>query len=142
MKDLTKYFIDLSKCSEEQRNHIYSIMRDRGEFLKFDSYTYDSWKMLNYSAIDKGWLCSGYNWEGLKDKTELTYPEFIKLFEGGEDNNGWIKIGDDGRISYDGDIWGVDKYNRCVHYFSEEDFIEIGYLTHYQPVVKPEPPKF
>lgn len=81
MNEKEKYFIDLSKCSEDERKHIYSIIHDRNEFLKPDSYTHDCWKMLNYSNIDERWHCSGENWDGLKNKTELTYSEFIKLFE-------------------------------------------------------------
>lgn len=61
--------------------------------------------------------------------------------KGEGENNGWIKIGEDGKINYNGLMWGVDK-SGFVHYFSEEDFIEIGCLTHYQPIQKPEPPKF
>ena len=54
------------------------------EFIKPNFYTDKDFMMLKFCTIEERWGCSGKNWDGLKHKTELTYPEFIKLFEGGE----------------------------------------------------------
>lgn len=86
MKDLTKYFIDLSKCSEEQRKHIISLLPEK----EFDNQYQISRHHfhLSFDEDDQWWV---YN--STIGKTELTYPEFIKLFEGGEgENNGWIRV--------------------------------------------------
>lgn len=62
-----------------------------------------------------------------------------KSLQGIEDNNGWIKVGEDNIIPYDGDLWGVMK-NGDIFSFSENDFIAKGLLTHYQPIIKPQLP--
>ena len=73
-----KYFIDLSKCSEEQIKEIEKLT-DR----KIDE-CYLSDKLFFY---DGKWEASG-GYAILKlNLTELTYPDFIKLFEGGEEEN-------------------------------------------------------
>ncbi len=87
----TKCFIDLSKCSEEQIENIYNTVKET-EFIKPNFYTDKDFMMLKFCTIEERWGCSGKNWDGLKHKTELTYPEFIKLFEDGEKYDGWIKI--------------------------------------------------
>lgn len=86
MKEKEKYFIDLSKCSEEQIENIYNTVKET-EFIKPNFYTDKDFMMLKFCTIEERWGCSGKNWDGLKHKTELTYPEFIKLFEGGEGEN-------------------------------------------------------
>ena len=72
-------YIDLSKCSEEQRKHIFSLLPkciNEEDYMIFDSF-------YNLHS-DKGrWYC-GSSWVSIV-KTELTYPEFIKLFEDGEE---------------------------------------------------------
>lgn len=75
-----KYFIDLSKCSGEQIENIYNTVKETG-FIKPNFYTDKDFMMLKFCTIEERWGCSGKNWDGLKYKTELTYPEFIKLFE-------------------------------------------------------------
>lgn len=82
MKDLTKIFIDLSKCSEEQQKHIFSLLP---EPEKPDYYeVYNNYKYLQFIPASKfgndRWMVDKQAF----NKTELTYPEFIKLFEGGE----------------------------------------------------------
>ena len=125
-------FIDLSKCSEEERKRVEKIT---GIIIYRDHF------YIHFHSVEKKWLAFTC-FKNQERKKEIQYPDFIKVFEGGEgENNGWIKIGEDGKIYYDGEIWGVDKAG-YVHYFSIDDFIEIGYLTHYQPLQKPEPPKF
>lgn len=100
MKDLTKIYLDLSKCTEEEQKNIYTIL---GDTLKFESPSIGfNFPIMHYH---KGmWIRTNFFQDKAKednflaDKTELTYPEFIKLFEGGEskevlqvDNNEWIK---------------------------------------------------
>lgn len=77
MKDLTKVFIDLSKCSEDEQKHIFSLLpeaEDSGQYIDVSHLTF-----LQMDS-DGRWE----TWELPHDKTELTYPEFIRLFEGGE----------------------------------------------------------
>lgn len=62
-----------------------------------------------------------------------------KTLRGIEYNNGWIKIGEDGIIPYEGNIWGLTEDGK-VFFFGEDEFIEKGWLTHYQPIEKPELP--
>lgn len=141
MKDLTKYFIDLSKLSEERVKEIRLLIFGSGEQSTHlvSGYTDGIVRTKLHYHESKIWTVAASDCN--LEKTELLYPEFIKLFDGGEgENNGWIKIGEDGKINYNGLMWGVDK-SGFVHYFSEGDFIEIGYLTHYQPIKKPLPPK-
>ncbi len=82
MKDLTKYFIDLSKLSEEQQKRIISML----PVSEFDSDYQISVKyhFLHFLYINKWYV--GRLGEIL-DKTELTYHEFIKLFKGEEGEN-------------------------------------------------------
>lgn len=75
-----KYFIDLSKCSEEQRKHIFSLLPERKKTVQ---YWFDKQNILLYfDNVDGLWWVNGDI--APIEKTELTYPEFIKLFEGGE----------------------------------------------------------
>lgn len=84
MKDLTKYFIDLSKLSGDKLKSLVPILENAGYhvyfedriFLKHGKYHKPYFHLLN----NKSWMSSLF----LVMKTELTYPEFIKLFEGGE----------------------------------------------------------
>lgn len=78
-----KYFIDLSKLSEEQQKHIFSLLPE--PILSDDYDIRGKYKYLlitddydNY--CDKWYVDFRYD-----DRTEITYPEFIKLFEGGEE---------------------------------------------------------
>lgn len=71
--DKSKFYLDLSKCTEEERKHIKTLTG-----IKNDSERI----YLSFSPIQNVW---GYfNSIGIKNKTGLTYPDFIKLFEGGE----------------------------------------------------------
>ena len=70
-----KYFIDLSKCSEEQRKHIKSITKISEHYINYAPYLFfcNNWKKSHGGYVKRANL------------TELQYPEFIKLFEGGEE---------------------------------------------------------
>lgn len=81
ISNIEKYFIDLSKCSEEQRKHIFSLLPDRKKTVQ---YWFDKHNILLYFDDEDGlWWVNGDI--APADKTEITYPEFIKLFEGGEE---------------------------------------------------------
>ena len=77
LDDLTKYFIDLSKCSEEQQKHIFSLLPKK-------QYK-NQYKISEYHFI-LHWIGV---WDVVNDdyynKTELLYPDFIKLLERGEE---------------------------------------------------------
>lgn len=91
MKDLTKYYLNLEKCSEDEIKSLPQILENAGEKIHDEALNYlsegmngktfnclaitdfDIWTLWNENAI----ICLNH--------TELTYPEFIKLFEGGEE---------------------------------------------------------
>lgn len=74
MEAITKenIFLDLSKLSEEQIKKIKDI-------IKYEIEEIEHYPLLIY-------LCDVWNQckKNLNGRTELFYPEFIKLFEGGE----------------------------------------------------------
>lgn len=156
MKDKTKIYIDLSKCTEEERKHIFSLLPEccgNGQYVYNDRFA----KHLRYNSYHQSWVTGLYSND--KRLKELTYPEFIKLFEGAEDdNNGWIKIESEADLPKEaGDYWAVWKDGEVARkqFFcgaikniyspngniSEYDWW-LRHITHYQPIVKPEPPKF
>jgi|SRR5690606_33067187 len=140
MKDLTKVFIDLSKLSEEQIKKIENI-------IKYEIEEIEHYPLLIY-------LCDVWNQRTYNPtrRTEISYPEFIKLFEGGEDNNGWIKIESEADLPKE-IISCWFKRNNCEEIdaglFIPRDMGDNSVVdnvlencTHYQPIIKPEPPKF
>ena len=98
--DKSKFYLDLSKCIGEELKNIYTIL---GDTLKFESPSIVfNFPIMHYH--EGMWLRTNFFQDKakednfLEDKTELTYPEFIKLFEGGEskevlqvENKEWIK---------------------------------------------------
>ena len=65
-----------------------------------------------------------------------------KSLQGIENNNGWIKLeGKANEIESDLDIWIVNKYGE-IELSINTDFIDIGYATHYQPIIKPDLPLY
>ncbi len=141
----TKCFIDLSKCSEEQIENIYNTVKET-EFIKPNFYTDKDFMMLKFCTIEERWGCSGKNWDGLKHKTELTYPEFIKLFEGGKKYDGWIKIESEADLPKKGTDCHVFFKTGVQTIFNNIDDLEILTLlnrcSHYMPIIKPLPPRF
>lgn len=162
--DKSKIYLDLSKLSKEQRKNIAKVFFKTNTLIS--SITLE---MLNGGSIvdsdgdkcftflmkaHKEW--SGHTKSEIKGKTEFTYPEFIKLFEGRE-SDGWIKIESEADLPKEvGDYWAVWKDGEVARkqFFcraekniyspngniSEYDWW-IRYITHYQPIIKPEPPK-
>ena len=83
-------FINLSKLSEEQIKALPQMFENSGDRVLPETLSdlisgkiTDGFKFLFYSP--SGWNQNDYVLNG---RTELTYPEFIKLFEGGEDYPG------------------------------------------------------
>ena len=82
-----KYFIDLSKLSKEQIKALPKKFEKAGHKILSETLSdlisgkiTDGFKFLFYSP--SGWNQNDYPLNG---RTEITYPEFIKLFEGGEE---------------------------------------------------------
>ena len=80
--DKTKFYLDLSKCTEEEQKNIFSLLPE--PILSDDYDIRGKYKYLlitdDYDNHCNKWYVDFRYYE----KTELTYPEFIKLFEGGE----------------------------------------------------------
>ena len=82
-------YIDLSKLSEEQIKSLPRILENAGECIGFHtSIRLNSGKLkddfvLYFNSFFKKWFLWNHIFKN-NTKTELTYPEFIKLFEGGE----------------------------------------------------------
>lgn len=89
MKNKEKYFLDLSKLNKEQQKHIVSLLPEpkystQYQILEMHYILHldtELWWVINKSTVQKS-------------KTELTYSEFIGMFEGEEEpeNNGWISV--------------------------------------------------
>lgn len=77
--DKSKIYIDLSKCTEEERKSLTPILKKAGEHICYPIEKSDN-NLLSFSPH-----CNGWNpFREVYSKQELTYPEFIKLFEGGD----------------------------------------------------------
>ena len=80
-------FIDLSKLSKKKIKALPQIFENAGDKALHETLSdlisgkiTDGFKFLFYSP--SGWNQNDYPLNG---RTEITYPEFIKLFEDGED---------------------------------------------------------
>ena len=193
-------FLDLSKLSEEQQKHIFSLLPKPDDVIEYDIF--EQYTLLHYDENIDTWYVEDV--ERVRGKTELAYSEFIKLFEeptklpsellkeyfkntpreqvlkdwestsdydnvnspkvlelfkGGDgDSNGWIKIESESDLPKEvGDYWAVWKdgevgrkqfFCRTVkNIYSPKGNISeydwwMRHITHYQPIVKPELPKF
>ena len=143
--DKTKIFINLSECTEEERNHIFSLLPDDElrTYLRYNKFQ----PYLNFDFL-QWFICSH---EVISRKTELTYPEFIKLFEGGEskevlqvENNGWISV--ENKLPSEEGEYLIYKENDPIE-VKYYDLKQWGYYhsadehpTHWMPL--PEAPKF
>ena len=86
--DKSKIFINLTKCTEEEQKHIFSLLPERKEHLQ---YRIDKYNTLLYLDNETGlWWVNGDTIP--KNKAELTYPDFIKLFEGGEGEKSDLEV--------------------------------------------------
>lgn len=83
-------FLDLSKCTEEEKENVENLtgyMPKNKDFVLM--FYYGEWDATTPYHAENIWI---------RGRTEITYPEFIKLLEGGEskevlqlENNEWIK---------------------------------------------------
>src|SRR5690606_30154219 len=141
-------------CSEEQRKHIFSLLPKP---ILLIQYQYDEHNcILEFDNEDGQWWVDSHR--PPINKTELTYPEFIKLLDSGDDNNRWIKVESESDLLKEvGDYWAVWKDGEVgrKQFFcrteknlyspngniSEYDWW-MRHIIYYMPIVKPEPPKF
>ena len=77
--DKSKIYLDLSKCTEGEQKHVISLL-PKPKFQNQYEITNNEF-LLSFDTDNEWWV---YVDEYVEGKTELTYPEFIKLFEGGE----------------------------------------------------------
>lgn len=84
---LETIYIDLRKLSEEQIKEIGRVLIEDGCQVWEESlndlksgYLDSLYPFLSFNKKDNEWM----NYSDEDGKTELTYPDFIKLFEGGE----------------------------------------------------------
>ena len=76
-------FLDLSKCTEEEQKHIFSLLPPephRDAYNIFRNYKYLQFIPKSKFQEKEKWMVDKQS----LGKTEITYPEFIYLFEGGE----------------------------------------------------------
>ena len=87
MTDKTKIYIDLKKCSEEQIKSLPQILEKAGENLAIPKdIEYEigiGYVNLHYREINDYWTCATSNINS--EKQELSYPEFINIFNGKEE---------------------------------------------------------
>ena len=136
-------FLDLSKCTEEEQIKVIALLP---EPTRSNDYNIDDGHIyLMYDENDEDWwVASNFPKWHLEKRAELTYPEFIKLFEGGE-SDGWIKIKNEKDLPKEDILYWVVKNGEVVDMENWEltlNFHNKRGLTHYQPIQKPEPPKF
>ena len=78
----SKIYLDLSKCTEEEQKHVFTLLPD--PILSDDYDIRGKYKYLLITDDYDNYCNKWYVDFCYDDRTELTYPEFIKLFEGGE----------------------------------------------------------
>lgn len=83
-------FLDLSKLSEEQIKALFSILQKYDQKIYhetldslFTDFTSDIFNPYLEFQNGIGWVETANAFENT-EKQEVTYPEFVKLFEGGE----------------------------------------------------------
>lgn len=88
------------------------------------------------------------DWESTAHLDDVNSPKVIKLFEGGDENNGWIKIESEVDLPKEVDqYWFASHNNKIEIRFYNPNWIDDRVqfrrrYTHYQPIQKPKPPKF
>ena len=155
MKDLTKIYLDLSKCSDEEIKETYKKIKNSGQNI----HTQTKRDLINGIVTHCYWFLffDGNAWNQnetpLSGRTELTYPEFIKLFEGGE-SDGWIKIKSEKDLPEQGGRYYITRFGKAetAVYLKNNRWLvdgndypkttNIHCITHYQKIQEPLPPKF
>ena len=88
--DKSKIYLDLSKCTEEEQKHVFTLLPD--PILSDDYDIRGKYKYLLITDDYDNYCNKWYVDFCYDDKTELTYPEFIKLFEGGEGEKSNLEV--------------------------------------------------
>jgi len=113
------------------------------------------WEKLKFCIDENGWFNQITKWQSLdnyfhKDTIEgKSYLQRPKSLQGIENNNGWIKI----ESEEDLPTTEIDChiiYNNNLMTFSVWDNVLKGFYigivkqnpTHYQPIIKPQPPLY
>ena len=79
-----KCFIDLSKLSYEQLRIVRMTLYKNREYVPFFTNLFEIDRYYKLYCDKGDWLCGDVMFN---EKTEILYPEFIKLFEGGDGEN-------------------------------------------------------
>lgn len=86
--DKSKIYLDLSKCTEEEiKEVITKIFSSDFPVATLTRHILENMMVHKFNGTPYLLINEFDHWKLNKtdmDKTELTYPEFIKLFEGGE----------------------------------------------------------
>ena len=142
-------YLDLSKLSEEQQRKVIALLP---EPINKDDYDISFLHFyLIYDDEDCIWWVSTKYF--LAEKTELTYSQFLDMMGESEEvlqveNNGWIKILSETDLPKEVDqYWFASHNNKIEIRFYNPNWINDRVqfrhrYTHYQPIVKPLPPKF
>ena len=95
--------------------------------------------------VDKDGYCHAYFGIQMQELQGIGKPKNEPLkwrpksLEGLEDNNGWIKLnGLPNEITNRCSMWIMTKNG--IEYLKENEFLPIGYASHYKPIEKPKPP--
>ena len=140
---LEEIYLDLSKLSEEQQERVMCVTGITIEWIKY----------AGYLIYHKGWKTSNKSWLKDQNLTELTYSQFLDMMGESEEvlqveNNGWIKILSETDLPKEVDqYWFASHNNKIEIRFYNPNWINDRVqfrhrYTHYQPIVKPLPPKF
>ena len=140
-------YLDLSKLSEEQQRKVISLLPPK---KRDNQYEIQKVHFILYLDEKKKWWVYG---KEIKDKTELTYYQFLDMMGESEEvlqveNNGWIKILSETDLPKEVDqYWFASHNNKIEIRFYNPNWINDRVqfrhrYTHYQPIVKPLPPKF
>ncbi len=105
------------------------------------------WETVKYYVDDDGWACypnvqsHDYNFGELEFKRDCTFLRPISL-QGIEDNNGWIKIESESDLPKDDcDVYCNVAGVICIKRFQLNMTLWwLRYVTHYQPIQKPQQP--
>jgi hypothetical protein len=110
-----------------------------------EAYGEEHWEAVKDYLDENGWCNAFFGIAGLFQHDVIFKKGLIvkwrpKTLAGIENNNGWIKIESEDDLPKDGWHWAKsiipDNDIWETHY---EDF-KVGFHTHYQPIVKPQPP--
>ena len=137
-------YLDLSELSKEQQRKVIEISNVSVDYLKYAPF-------LIY--LNDKFITSNGGYIHRENLTELTYSQFLDMMGESEEvlqveNNGWIKILSETDLPKEVDqYWFASHNNKIEIRFYNPNWINDRVqfrhrYTHYQPIVKPLPPKF